>query len=49
MVWKKMSKPKGILNIRDEEYAVVLNRIIRTDFSEKVTSVQRFKGEEGVS
>ena len=44
-----MSKANSVWTTGDEENATVLYRIIRTDFIEKVTSGNIFKGEEGVS
>lgn len=43
-----MNKAKGIWNMGDEGHAAGLSRIIRINFIEKVTFVQRFKGGEGV-
>lgn len=46
---KKLKKAKGIWNTGDEGHAAVLNMTILIDFIEKMTFVQRFKGEEGIS
>lgn len=54
MIWKTLSgmekneQGQRCLEHWDEGQAPVLSTVIRVDFIEKVTSVHRFKGEEGV-